>query len=98
MPTGTIQSRRYIAALFGGDTGDHFVSLRGYPEYDDTFLMLMNAHEHDIAFTLPTLPGLIAWRLVLDTARPARFDPDARLLGGAIFPLRARTLSLLVAE
>jgi isoamylase len=91
-------ARRYLAAMFGGDTGDQFVSLHGYPEYDETFLMLMNAHGGDIEFTLPTLPTFVAWRLVLDTARPPRPQSDARLRSGVPFLLRARTLSLLVAE
>ncbi|HEX8805764.1 MAG TPA: hypothetical protein VF741_02400, partial [Candidatus Aquilonibacter sp.] len=91
-------ARRYLAAMFGGDTGDRFVSLHGYPEYDETFLMLMNAHAHDIDFTLPTLSSFTVWRLVLDTAQPPRVHPDLRLRGGGNFVLRARTLSLLIAE
>jgi glycogen operon protein len=91
-------TRRSLAALFGGDTGDRFVSMRGYPEYDDTFLMLLNAHEHEIPFTLPTLPTFVGWRLVIDTTQPQRLAPDSRFLPGAIFPLRARTLALLAAE
>jgi glycogen operon protein len=90
--------RRVLAALFGGDTGDRFVSLRGYPEYDDTFLMLLNAHEHEIAFILPSLHTFAGWRLVLDTTRPQRLAPDSRFLPSAVFPLGARTLALLVAE
>jgi isoamylase len=91
-------TRRTLAALFGGDTGDRFVSLRGYPEYDDTFLMLLNAHEHQIPFILPTLPTFAGWRLVLDTTRPQRLAPDAQFLPGAVFPLMGRSLALLVAE
>jgi len=90
--------RRCIGALFGGDTGDRFVSLRGYPEFDDTFLMLMNAHDHDISFTLPTIAAFLGWRLVFDTAQPDPVAPETRYLPGALFPLRARTLTLLVAE
>ena len=92
------RTRRTLAALFGGDTGDRFVSLRGYPEYDDTFLMLLNAHEHQIPFVLPALPTFTGWRLVLDTTRPQRLAPDSQFLPGAVFPLLGRTLALLVAE
>ena len=91
-------ARRTLAALFGGDTGDRFVSLRGYPEYDDTFLMLLNAHDREIPFVLPRLPTFAGWRLIVDTTRPQRLAPDARFLPDAVFPLRARTLALLVAE
>jgi isoamylase len=90
--------RRCIGAMFGGDTGDRFVSLRGYPEFDETFLMLMNAHDHDIAFTLPAIPAFRGWRVVLDTTRPEPTPVDTRFLPGAIFGLKSRTLALLVAE
>ncbi|HVA28942.1 MAG TPA: glycogen debranching protein GlgX [Candidatus Baltobacteraceae bacterium] len=90
--------RRCIGALFGGDTGDHFISLRGYPEFDDTFLMLMNAHDHDIAFTLPAIPAFRGWRLLIDTAYPEPTPAESRFLPGAIFGLKSRTLCLLVAE
>ncbi len=90
--------RRALGALFGGDTGDRFVSLRGYPEYDDTFLMLMNAHDHDLPFTLPALPSFAGWRLLFETARPEPLAPDTPFLPSAVFPLRARTLALLLAE
>jgi isoamylase len=90
--------RRTFGALFGGDTGDRFVSLRGYPEYDETFLMLMNAHDHDVAFTLPTFVAVSGWRLLFETARPEPLAPDTPFLPGAVFPLRTRTLALLIAE
>jgi glycogen operon protein len=91
-------ARRHLAALFGGDTGDRFVSLRGYPEYDDTFLMLLNAHDYEIPFIVPSLPNFAGWRLVFDTTRPQRLAPETRFLPNAVFPLRGRTLALLVAE
>lgn len=91
-------SRRCIGAMFGGDTGDRFVSLRGYPEFDETFLMLMNAYDHDVPFTLPAIAAFRGWRLLVDTARPDPVPVDSRFLPGATFGLKSRTLSLLVAE
>jgi len=90
--------RRCFGAMFGGDTGDRFVSLRGYPEFDETFLLLMNAHDHDVPFTLPSLPAFRGWRLLFDTAQPVPTPADTRFLPGASFALRSRTLVLLVAE
>jgi isoamylase len=90
--------RRCLGALFGGDTGDRFVSLRGYPEYDETFLLMMNAHGHDVAFTLPPLHSFAGWRLLIDTTRPEPIARDSHFLGGSTFTLRARTLALVVAE
>lgn len=91
-------TRRCLGALFGGDTGDRFVSLRGYPEYDDTFLLIMNAHERDVPFTLPSLHAFHGWRLAIDTKRPNPLPADAHFLGGSVFPSHARTLALLAAE
>ncbi len=41
---------RCFGALLGGDSGDHFISLQGYPELDDSFLMILNAHSAAIEF------------------------------------------------
>jgi glycogen operon protein len=91
-------SSRVLGALLGGDTGDRFISLRGYPEFDETFIMLMNAHDHDVSFTLPPIPSFHGWRLVIDTTHPTPLPADTRFLPNAPFALRARTLALLVAE
>jgi isoamylase len=90
--------RRLLGALFGGDTGDQFLSLRGYPEYDDTFLLLMNAHDHEIAFNLPTIASFTGWQLLFETVRPDPIAADTPFLPGAVYPLRARSFALLIAE
>jgi glycogen operon protein len=84
--------------MLGGDTGDRFISLRGYPEFDDTFLLLMNAHDHEVQFTLPTVPSFAGWKLLVDTAHPSPIPADTRFLREATFGLRGRTLALLLAE
>ena len=89
---------RAFAAMLGGDTGDRFISLRGYPELDETFLFLMNAHDHEVAFTLPSLPSFHGWKLLIDTTRPEQRPPDSRFLPNATLAMRPRTLALLVAE
>ncbi len=89
---------RVLGAMLGGDTGDRYVSLRGYPEFDDTFLMLMNAFEHAVPFTLPSIPSFHGWRLLIDTFELAPPAADARYLPGATFALKPRSLVLLIAE
>ncbi|HZT12857.1 MAG TPA: glycogen debranching protein GlgX [Candidatus Baltobacteraceae bacterium] len=91
-------SRRALGALLGGDTGDRFVSLSGYPEYDDTFLLLMNAHDRSIAFRLPPAGRFGAWELVFETARPVALASGVRFDVGSEYLLRSRTLALLVAR
>ena len=91
-------SRRCLGAMFGGDTGDHFISLRGYPEFDDTFLMLMNAGDNEVPFLLPSIPAFHGWRLLFDTTQPDAIPGDTRYLPSALLIVRPRTMALLVAE
>jgi glycogen operon protein len=52
---------------------------------DDDLLLLLNAHDEDIAFTLP--PG--EWRQLIDTS--GQLPPEAEA-----YPVKARSLALLV--
>jgi glycogen operon protein len=40
---------------------------RGEPVIDDSFLLLLNAHDDDLTFTLPGSEYGAAWTAVLDT-------------------------------
>ena len=91
-------SSRCFGALLGGETGDRFVSLSGYPEYDDTFLMLMNAGDATVEFTLPRAGSFDRWELVFETARPVGLAPGVPFQMGEPYTLRSRTLALLIAR
>jgi glycogen operon protein len=91
-------SRRCFGALLGGETGDRFVSLSGYPEYDDTFLILMNANDEDMHFILPTAGSCSAWELVFDTTRPVAPQAGTRVAPGEPYVMRGRTVALLVGR
>lgn len=88
--------RRAIGALLSGDTADRFISLRGYRELDDTFLLLFNANDDAVTFVLPKGAGVDRWRLVLETVWPPRLVRGAMFEGGAHFALEGRSLTLLV--
>jgi isoamylase len=88
--------RRAIGALLSGDTADRFISLRGYRELDDTFLLLFNANDDAVNFVLPKGAGLERWRLVLETVWPPRLVRGAMFDGGAQFALEGRSLTVLV--
>jgi glycogen operon protein len=88
--------RRAIGALLSGDPADRFISLRGYRELDDTFLLLCNAHDRPVTFTLPHDMTLDRWSLILETTWPPLLKPGATFAGGASFPLAQHSLSLLV--
>ncbi|HET8666745.1 MAG TPA: glycogen debranching protein GlgX, partial [Terriglobales bacterium] len=70
----------------------------GNPIFDDTFLLLINAHHEPIQFTLPVHPNNIQWQLVLDTVQeiiPARAPLMAE---GNHYDLRGRSLAVMQIE
>ncbi|MBV8198380.1 MAG: glycogen debranching protein GlgX [Candidatus Eremiobacteraeota bacterium] len=62
------RSRLCFGALLGGDPGDRFVSLQGYPEVDESFLLLFNGHDAAFDFVLPVATGVAGWRPLADTS------------------------------
>ncbi len=79
----------------GGDTGFH-MSEMGESEADRRFIVLMNAHHDDLPFHLPPADLGGEWALVLDTARPGESGPPALYYAGEAYPLKARSLVLLM--
>ncbi|MGH8800770.1 MAG: glycogen debranching protein GlgX, partial [Casimicrobiaceae bacterium] len=67
---------------------------RGRPITDDDFLVLFNAHDGPIAFTLPDFDGC-GWIVVLDTAHDDGLLPDGTFQGDAAYTLEPRSLALL---
>ena len=65
----------------------------GRPVEDDDVLLLLNAHDDSVAFTLPGVEGE-RWDALIDTGHPA-FE-GKRYGRGTTYPLAARALSLLV--
>ena len=61
---------RALAVRFAGDAIDE-VDAAGAPVMDDTFLVLMNASNHGIRFTLPTHRAGMEWQRVLYTGSKA---------------------------
>jgi glycogen operon protein len=89
--------RRSLGVLLGGDTGDRFVNLSGYPEFDDTFFLMLNAHEHDVDFLLPSAGEGKRWTTLIETVSASPLQPGVWYAGGAQYVLRARSAALLVA-
>ncbi|MGH7706776.1 MAG: glycogen debranching protein GlgX [Vulcanimicrobiaceae bacterium] len=87
--------RRCIGALLSGDAGDRYLSLLGYREVDDSFLLLFNAHDHGIGFRLPGSGGS-RWEMLVDTFEPPALAVGATLEAGSIFLLQPRSLALFI--
>ena len=84
---------RSLGAYFAGSRlGD--ADGRGRPVVDDDFIVLFNAHDGPLSFTLPVVDGH-RWRVVLDTARDEGFLPDGTFHSDDTFPLEGRSLALL---
>ena len=67
----------------------------GLPVRDETFLLLLNAHDEAVPFVLPKHEPHLEWELCLDT-RDWEPVPDGRLFkGGEPYPLEGQTLAVL---
>jgi len=67
---------------------------RGRPISDDDFILLFNAHDGPLPFTLPPFDGS-GWLVLLDTAHDDGLSPDGSFQGESVYPLEARSLVLL---
>jgi len=88
---------RCIGFCLGGDTGD-YRNQAGQSENDDRFIILLNAHEDAIAFTLPPASSGNRWQPVLDTARPGTAAGQDFFAAEETYPLKGRSLALLEWE
>jgi isoamylase len=87
-------ARRCFGALFSGETGDRFISLQGFPEVDDSFFLLLNAHGHDVDFTLPQAATIREWSLLIDTALPQFPARSLRGEPGSNFTMASHSFAL----
>jgi glycogen operon protein len=67
----------------------------GVPIHDDTLVVLLNAGEMPVPFSLPPSVNGLQWHLVLDTSRPADPVDDEHFEGLHPYPLRGRSLAVL---
>ncbi len=88
--------RRAFGALLSGETTSRFLSLRGYRELDDSFLLLCNAYEHPQSFVLPRDVGVERWRALFDTARTTSRGLDATYAEGETLLLAERSMHLFI--
>jgi glycogen operon protein len=85
----TAANARFLGAhLFG----PHQLTVEGH---FDSFLMLLNGHDHQIRFRLPPTRVGKQWRLIFDTARPGEEKSAPRQASNPGYPLLARSFVLL---
>jgi isoamylase len=84
---------RCLGLQLAGDAIEE-VDDEGLPVRDETFLILLNAHDEAVPFVLPNHQPRLEWAPVLDT-RGWELPPEGRLFkGGEPYPLEGRTLAL----
>ena len=71
---------------------------RGEPVVDDSFYLLLNAHEAAVDFTLPPPAWGERWSCVLDTVEPRREHGDRWFTAGETVTVEGRSLVLLRRE
>jgi len=90
--------RRTLGLLLGGDPGDEFVSLLGYPERDDSFLLLLNAHDEVVPYILPKADHRIHWERLIETTWPQPALPARLFRAGEPFDVQPRSMVVLIAR
>jgi len=68
---------------------------KGHQIFDDTFLVLMNAHHECVTFVLPAHRRGVRWEGVLDTAADSSKKRSSIFKGGQPYQLEARSLAVL---
>jgi isoamylase len=69
---------------------------RGRKLSDENFFMLFNAHHEDVPFTLPAFRPGARWGAWMDTSREGGLRTVETYDGGAVYPLQARSLVVLM--
>jgi isoamylase len=69
---------------------------RGRKLGDENFLVLLNAHHEDVAFTLPAFHPGARWSAWMDTSREDGLHPAGAYDSGASYPLQARSLVVFI--
>ena len=87
------ESAQCLGVRLAGDAIDER-DARGGRIVDDTLLLLLNAHDHPVSFTLPPPGRCESWTRVLDTTAP-RTQPAA--VGGGAYRLGARSVVVLLS-
>jgi isoamylase len=83
-----------IGMRLGGDAINE-MDERGERVVDDTLLVLLNAHQEPVPFTLPALGAGITWNVLVDTSRPDAEPGTPFQEGGTQFTMAPRSVALL---
>ncbi len=86
-------SARCLGLLLAGDAGQ-FLTVDGQPEIDDTLLIVFNAHEGPVFFTMPEVQGAVHWICLLNTNQPEHPAGHKIVPAHGSFTAEARTVNV----
>ena len=87
---------RFLSFLLCGEAGNYHLTALGEPQPDDTFLVVLNAHEQEVSNTLQPLPSEARWQLLMDTNRTDGINDGELVAGGQQYVVKPRSFVLLV--
>jgi len=90
------QANAKTLGMFLSGSAVEEVDERGQPVTDDNFVLLMNAHQEEIQFYLPTVASGMVWMSLIDTAISNGKMPGSAHEAHSAYPLQGRSLALLV--
>jgi glycogen operon protein len=88
---------RCIGVLLDGEDLDEYDD-DGNRLKDNTFLLILNSHEGQLPFLLPSYQEEVRWNVLVSTANPHGFEKSPALEGGASLQVSPRSLILLMRE
>jgi glycogen operon protein len=86
----------HCLGMFLSGLGLDEIDERGRKVSDTDFLVLLNSHYEDVGFTLPTFSPGSRWIAWMDTSREKGLRPADTHEAGAVYPLQARSLVVLM--
>jgi glycogen operon protein len=86
----------HCLGMFLSGQGLNETDERGRKRSDENFLLLLNAYHLDIEFTLPEFRPGGRWSAWMDTSREGGLRPVDSYDAGAIYPVQARSMVVLM--
>jgi glycogen operon protein len=86
----------HCLGMFLSGQGLNELDERGRRVSDSDFLILLNSYHEDVAFTLPAFQPSSRWIAWMDTSRGNGLRPGDTYDAGAVYPLQARSLVVMM--
>ncbi len=85
---------RFLSYVVSGQAGTVHYSTSGEPESDDSFLVILNAHNEEVQYLLPTTSPPGPWVRLVDTTRESGLGGGTCFEAGSLYPVEPRSFVL----